>query len=184
ARQSRRGPQLPVPEGKPTPLTLLNKNCMFEPHVVVMRSGLDTLEILNPDPDPHNAMIQSLVKPSENFVIPPGGRKTHQFNKSELTPVQVTCSIHPWMRAYVVAFDHPYVGVTDENGKVEIHGLPVGLEITFRGNHESATKAFAGLGADGNALDWSRNQFKVKIQPGVNDLGTIKLSHKVFGRDK
>ena len=35
-------------------------------------------------------------------------------------PVSVSCSIHPWMKARVFCFAHPYFAITDENGNFEI----------------------------------------------------------------
>ena len=41
-------------------------------------------------------------------------------------PVKVACNIHPWMNAWLVVKDHPYMAVSDDNGKLEIKNLPAG----------------------------------------------------------
>jgi hypothetical protein len=57
------------------------------------------------------------------------------MKQAERLPVQIGCDIHPWMRAWVVVVDHPYVAVTAEDGTFSIKDLPVG-EHQFRIWHE------------------------------------------------
>jgi len=40
--------------------------------------------------------------------------------------VRVGCDVHPWMGAYIVASDTPFVAVTDQNGGFSIDGVPAG----------------------------------------------------------
>src|SRR5262249_4421621 len=42
------------------------------------------------------------------------------------TPISVQCDIHPWMKAYIRVFNHPYFAVTDEDGKFTIKDAPAG----------------------------------------------------------
>jgi hypothetical protein len=41
-------------------------------------------------------------------------------------PIKVQCDVHPWMSAYWIAMEHPYVAVTDANGGFKITDLPPG----------------------------------------------------------
>ncbi|MEL7267311.1 MAG: methylamine utilization protein, partial [Planctomycetota bacterium] len=152
--QSRRGPKLPKVKAEPKVIELANKDCRFEPHVVVMRSDLDVLKVTNPDKVTHNAAVNCLVNDAQNPTIPPGGAAEIKFKGPEISPFDVKCSIHPWMKAMVVAFDHPYVGVSDANGVVEIKNIPAGTELTFRANHEAATGKLDGLKQDGKSVTW------------------------------
>ena len=92
-----------LPEFAPSSKTyeLANDQCRFEPHVVVLQTG-DTLKVTNPDAVGHNANMQFLVNPPQNFQIPPGGDKSVQLDNAEPAPIPVECNIHPWMKAYVV----------------------------------------------------------------------------------
>jgi hypothetical protein len=90
-------------------------------------------------------------------------------------PITVGCNIHPWMNAYVVVLDHPFVGVSDEEGVLEIEGLPTGGELNFRIWVEAAQGAIDSVKIDGKQTTWRRNRFDVKIQPGMNDLGTVEI---------
>jgi hypothetical protein len=40
--------------------------------------------------------------------------------------IPVGCDVHPWMRAFISVFDHPFFTVTKEDGTFEIKGLPAG----------------------------------------------------------
>ena len=42
--------------------------------------------------------------------------------------IKVKCDVHPWMNAWIYAFDHPYHATTVEDGEFEIRtdGLPDG----------------------------------------------------------
>lgn len=51
--------------------------------------------------------------------------------------VEVTDRDHPWPRAYLAVFDHPYFAVTSANGAFTIDGVPPG-KYTLRAWHERA----------------------------------------------
>ena len=40
--------------------------------------------------------------------------------------LEVTCDLHPWSKAYVLVFDHPYYAVTGNNGDFSLEGVPAG----------------------------------------------------------
>jgi hypothetical protein len=46
----------------------------------------------------------------------------------EARPLAVTCDIHPWMKGYVMVFNHPFYAVTGEDGSFEIKGVPAGTQ--------------------------------------------------------
>jgi hypothetical protein len=43
-----------------------------------------------------------------------------------LLPITVKCDIHNWMESRWIVTDHPYVAITDKEGKFKIENLPVG----------------------------------------------------------
>lgn len=98
--------------------------CRFIPHVVVARTGQDMI-IKNSAPVPHNAKWVSRNNDEINPLIPPGGQFAVKALKAERFPIEISCSIHPWMKAWVRVFDHPYFAVTDEDGNFEIKNAPV-----------------------------------------------------------
>lgn len=155
-----------------------NKNCRFEPHVQVVRLS-QKLMLTNSDPTGHNSNIAPLLNPGLNPVLAAGGEPVpYQFETEEALPVKVSCNIHPWMGAWIVARKDPYAAVTDADGKFTIKDLPAGKELEFRLWQESAgylkDAKFKGGKAD------RRGTFKFKIKPGTNDMGDINVSSTIF----
>jgi hypothetical protein len=162
----------------PAEAVLDNKNCRFEPHVQVVLTKQKLL-LKNSDPTGHNSNLTPLKNAAINPVLAAGGAPVeYKFSSEEALPVKVGCNIHPWMGAWIVARTDPYAAVTDENGNFEIKDLPAGSELEFRLWHENPgylkDAAYKGGKAD------RRGTFKVKIKPGKNDLGDIKVSGSIF----
>ncbi len=164
----RGGSKLPQQSESDKTYELANEKCRFEPRVVVMQVG-DTLKITNPDAVGHNANINFLVNTAQNITIPPGAEKLVKIEKPEPAPIPVVCNIHPWMIAHVVALDHPFAAVTDEDGELEISGLPSGEKLAFRLNHEAADGALKEIKIGDETVSVSRNVVELMVKPGVND---------------
>ena len=66
------------------------------------------------------------INPGFNIALPIQGRKqTRVFEKPE--PVfHIKCDVHPWMSAYIATFAHPFFGVSNRQGIVELSHLPAG----------------------------------------------------------
>lgn len=153
---------------------LANDKCRFEPRIVAMQAG-DTLQITNPDAVGHNANLNFFANPAQNITIPPGAEKLVKIEKPEPAVIPVDCNIHPWMRAYVVALDHPFVGISDDSGVIEIEGLPAGGDLVFRLYHEAADSAIKEVMIEGKATQLKKNLVELNIKPGMNDYGTITI---------
>jgi hypothetical protein len=108
-----------------TPVTLDQRGCVYTPHVIGMMAG-QPLQILNSDPTLHNIHPLPMVNPGFNIGMPIQGMKqTRVFPKPE--PVfHVKCDVHPWMSAYIATFAHPFFGVSNGQGTVELTNLPAG----------------------------------------------------------
>jgi len=160
--------------------TLANKNCRFDPRIVTMQAG-DTLKVTNPDPVGHNANLNFLRNDAANLMVPANSFKNVQVPQPEPAPIPVECNIHPWMKAYVLVLEHPYVGVSDENGDLVIKDLPEG-ELSFRIWVEAADGALSTVKVNGESERWSRNKFEYEVEAGVNDMGTVTLTADQLGR--
>jgi hypothetical protein len=85
-----------------------------------------TLQILNSDPTLHNIHAVPVVNPGFNVGQPVQGLKsTRVFSKPE-APFHVKCDVHGWMSAYIGVFSHPFFGVSNDEGVVELKNLPAG----------------------------------------------------------
>lgn len=173
--EGRGGPELPPQEPKKHTRELAHRNCQFEPHVLIAQTG-DTLKVTNRDAWGHNTHFSFLQNDSRNLVIPAGGRQTVLLQDNEPAPIPVDSQIYPWMRAYVVVLDHPFAGVSDEDGNLVIKDLPEGKELVFRVFHEAATRAFERPVVNGRVEAWERNRFRLTIAAGVNDYGTVTFA--------
>ncbi len=100
--------------------------CVFEPHVLGILNG-SPITLKSSDPVNHN--INAKLKQSAfNQLLAPQGKTEFTPSGPERTPAEVTCDIHPWMKAWWMVFDHPYFAVTDAKGYFEIKNAPAGTQ--------------------------------------------------------
>jgi len=100
--------------------------CVFEPHVLAVTVNTP---ILLKSSDPVNHNINAKLKAGAfNKLL--AARAEEKFTPigAERLPAEVTCDIHPWMRAWWMVLDHPYFAVTDEKGYFEIKNAPAGTQ--------------------------------------------------------
>jgi plastocyanin len=108
-----------------TPVTLDQAGCMYEPHVLGVMAG-QKLDVKNTDPVVHNVHPVPHENRAWNKSQPVGSETIEtSFEHPELA-VRVLCNLHPWMRAYVFVFAHPYFDVTSKAGTFELKNLPPG----------------------------------------------------------
>ena len=129
-----------VTEGKPLDLkqaiTLSNKKCMFEPHVVAVPVR-SKLAIVNDDPILHNTHSFLGKKTVFNLALPNKGQVIKKKIK-KLGVMTVRCDAHPHMSSYVLTFNHPYYAVTGADGSFTITDIPPGT-YTVTAWHEDWT---------------------------------------------
>jgi hypothetical protein len=114
---------------------LQQKNCMYEPHVVALMTN-QPFEIQNNDPTMHN--VHPMPKRNRQWSAsqPAGSAALKEtFTRPEFA-MPVLCNVHPWMRAMVFVFDHPYFAVTLREGNFELKNLPPGT-YTIEAWHET-----------------------------------------------
>jgi len=158
-------------------IKLDNDKCRFHPYFTVLRTT-QTLLVGNSDTVAHNTNITALDNPPQNILIPASGELKMTFPAEERFPMQVVCNIHPWMHGKVVVKEHPYVAVTNSDGKLTIKNLPVGT-WTFQFWHERPGYVTE-VSVDGQPTTWTRGRVELTIKPGPNDLGEIKLAPSIL----
>ncbi|MEM7235783.1 MAG: hypothetical protein AAF517_26680 [Planctomycetota bacterium] len=94
------------------------KGCMYAPHVLAVRVG-QVIEVKNEDDSLHNVHTTPPKKNAEtNHAILGGGPALNlRLRAPEFVPVR--CDVHPWMTAWIGAFNHPYFSVTTTDGTFE-----------------------------------------------------------------
>ena len=141
--------------------------CRFIPHVLAARAG-QTLIIKNSAKIGHNANFASDNNGNFNKLIQPNDK--HVLTNplvAEPGPILVACNLHPWMKARIRVFDHPYFAITDADGKFTIKKAPTGAFDIFYWHPDNGWIG----GKDG------RNGYPININNGVMDLGK-KLMEK------
>lgn len=160
------------------PVVLDNLNCRFEPRMLIVRPG-QTLEIRNSDTIAHNAAVFARRNQPFSEVIPMNQPLLKKFPRPETQPIRVDCSIHAWMKAWMVVCEHPYAAVTDQDGKFTISDLPAG-EWTFRFWHERPGN-LSGLRQQNTPAALNKGVWKLKITADeTTDLGDLSADAAQF----
>jgi Polysaccharide lyase family 4, domain II len=145
------------------PVIVTNVKCQFEPHVSVGFKG-NIFIAKNDDPVLHQFDIHAAISGAEIYSVSlheKGTSATKTLLKTGL--MELSCYVHPWMRAYVYIFDHPYAAVTDEKGAFVMEDVPPGT-YTAAVWHES-------LGV---------NEIKdVKVESSKASMIRLKYTHEV-----
>jgi len=107
------------------PALLDQSGCLYSPHVMGVMAN-QPVTIRNSDATIlHNAHTLPKINTDRNLAMPLVMDISTTFEKSE-SPFVIKCDVHPWMKAYVAVFDHPYFAVTDDTGKFKIEKIPAG----------------------------------------------------------
>jgi plastocyanin len=157
------------------------KECKFLSHVFPVAVG-ETVGIKNSDPTGHNTKIGG--KMNFNQTIASGATLPFTPQKAEATPAQVTCSIHPWMTAYMLPRDNKYFAVTAADGTFEIANVPAGEPIEIQVWHEHSANP-SGLFVntpEAKAIKWNnKGRFTVTIpEDETLDLKDIHVPASAF----
>ena len=128
--------------GRPLPAArrfeLVAHKCVFSPHVQAVAAG-GTLNVRNDDAVIYrNHAVDSRTGETVTELPFTDAGQVIPLDRQLAAPVllEVKSSSHPWMRAWVAAFDHPYYAVTGKGGGFVIDGVPQGA-YTLKAWHPS-----------------------------------------------
>jgi len=168
---------LPPSRKLPDEVVMTNKNCRFEPHIVVMTTQ-QTLVLGNDDPVAHNTLANLLYNSPFNEAVGTGSTVKKKLTRSERRPAEVSCPIHAWMKGWVVVKDHSYVAVSDAHGRFQMTDLPPG-EWTFQFWQEKAGY-LSKLDLKSGTVEDKKGIYRLTIKPGANDLGDVVVDAALF----
>lgn len=157
--------------GGASPVSLENKRCRFTPRIALVQTG-QPLVIRNADPTAHNTKIDLVRNEGVNSVLAAKGEMTVRLEAAESLPMPVSCSIHPFMRGYVLVRDDPHMAVSGEDGRLELPAIPAG-EHRLQLWHETGYLAHAETAA-GTADRRGRLAISAPAG-GVVDLGDVRI---------
>jgi hypothetical protein len=112
-------------EVPPAPAPITQKGCMYEPHVLALQTD-QSLQVINADPVTHNIHPIPMDNREWNESQPPSAAPIDQKFTREEVAIPVKCNIHPWMKAYIAVFSHPYFQVTGADGSFDLKNVPPG----------------------------------------------------------
>ena len=178
-------PALRVPAKKQ--LFFDQKGCRFFPksllvHALPNGAG-QKVTVLSNDPVNHNTHTSSIKNTAVNFLVGANDREGTdvKLSKPETVPMGVKCDLHPWMKANWLVMDHPYMAVSNKDGRFMIANLPAGKH-EFRLWHTNPGYVHKKLkDMKGEGFEVKKKKFFVEIKDGkVANLGQIKLKADIF----
>lgn len=123
-----------LPDARPSPRPpqgapgVDQRGFVFVPQVLAVRAG-QVVRFTNGDPANHNVRSRDAA-PANTFNLATADSRaveTHRFAATPAErPVVLSCDIHPWMAAWVYAFDHDAFAVTAADGTYRIDNVPPG----------------------------------------------------------
>jgi hypothetical protein len=123
----------PVTPGK---FTLLQKNKMFTPHLLVVPVG-SSVAFPNADPFFHNVFSLFDGKRFDLGLYEAGSTRSVVFSREGVS--YIFCNIHSDMSAVVIALNTPFFSVADAQGEFRLKEVPDGnydLHVWVEGQHE------------------------------------------------
>jgi hypothetical protein len=155
------------------------KACVFLSHVAAMRSN-QTLRILNSDNVLHNTNIQAGRGAIPfNGSVPSKGQTAYQPGGQTDRPFPISCSVHPWMSAYMITRDSPYFAITNADGGFEMANVPAGVELEFRVWQEKAG-FLQKVSVNGTATPWKQGRFSISLANDEQHEMAVTIDASVF----
>jgi hypothetical protein len=142
------------------------KNCEFLPYVAAILQE-QPLVLKSSDPVNHNVRFSAFTNAPFNQILPPNGQVEVKL-VAERRPIPLACDIHPWMKGYLMVFDHPFYAITAADGSFTIEGVPPGEQnlVVWQETKGYVTEGLA-------------RGVPVTVKAGqVTDIGSIKLMPK------
>lgn len=112
-------------KGQPDDLHAIALKCRYIPHALFAQTN-QMIRFKSEDKSGHNLHFNATHPFGRAFSDRSPDGEPIRFKQTELTPMSVTCDVHPWMNARWLILDHPYAAITDAAGKFQISKFPAG----------------------------------------------------------
>ena len=122
----------------PSNFTLLQKNKMFTPHLLVVPVG-SSVAFPNADPFFHNVFSLFDGRRFDLGLYEAGSTRSVVFSREGIS--YIFCNIHSEMSAEVIALSTPYYGLADPQGRFHLKDVPPGeyeLHVWIEGQKQSS----------------------------------------------
>ena len=145
-----------------SPAVIDQRKCEYWPPVVAVRAGTE-VEFRNSDPLLHNVHGKDSGAPF-NFAMPVQGLTVRKALPRSPEVLRLSCDVHPWMRAVVRTFNHPYFALTDARGHYRLSAVPAGRRKLgfWHQRFPEKTIELEALPSRANQadLEWSANELR------------------------
>jgi hypothetical protein len=163
--------------GKPLPIErrfeLANEGCLLTPRVqAVFAPG--TLNMASQDVAMHTNHIIDVATGELAGIAPFNDNgEVVPFDRLITRPSQleITCQLHPWAKAWILVFDHPYFAVTERNGSFTIPDIPAGTYRVRAWHPKLGLKDQTVTIADGGTASVALSLEAARPQPPAADSG-------------
>lgn len=100
------------------------KNCQFQDEFIFVPPK-SPLRIESADPINFDLKFSRPGQAQSFRSLPPNLKEvTIEFEKAGI--VEISCTLHPWMKSFIVIPSHPQFGVTNKNGSLRFQSVPSG----------------------------------------------------------
>jgi plastocyanin len=127
-----------LPPAVPGKFTLLQKNKMFTPHLLVVPVG-SSVAFPNADPFYHNVFSLFDGRRFDLGLYEAGSTRSVVFSREGVS--YIFCNIHSEMSAVVIALTTPFYSIVGPQGLFDIKGVPEGdyeLHVWVEGQHQNS----------------------------------------------
>jgi Polysaccharide lyase family 4, domain II len=106
------------------------RHCSFKPSLQIIRNG-GNLDLRNLDPVMHSARIYEVMQSAQRLILNAVQEKGADPISSVLratrgNAIQIDCSVHDFMHAWIFVARNPYYSVVDDRGTFHIDDVPAG----------------------------------------------------------
>jgi plastocyanin len=110
------------------PVIIDQKGCLYVPRVAGAQVD-QPVEFRNSDALQHNVHGTPKDSSAWNVSLPrQGAERTIRVDHPEVM-ISIRCDLHPWMQGWLGVLDHPYFGVSGEDGRVALRNVPAGTYV-------------------------------------------------------
>ncbi len=165
-----------LPDGKV--YVLDHRDLNFVPHVLVVRAG-STVQFQNSDGMP--CLIYS-ISPAGHFVLRRQDGKPLTVTFDEPGLIEIRCSEHRQIYAYVVIKHNPYFALTGPKGQYKISNVPSGrytLQAWYEGQVVEGKQIE--VGTEKLTIDFQATRPQPKVQTGQAPDGNSLTADTLMG---
>ena len=154
-----------------------NASCTFSPHIQKLWTS-QTLVFKNSDKVSHNTFGSPFENKEFNNLIPANSHLGQPMPLPEKIPFSIACTIHPWMKGFIMVRPDPYVDISVADGSFTIANIPVG---TYKFQLWSEGLGYLKkITINGKPSLDRKGLHSFTVKAGKNDLGPIVIDAKHY----